>query len=117
MDSKDLRRRGIIMAIEKAEVFVTSPARNFVVLKLTTTDGIVDLGDAALNGRELVTAEYLKTIAPTLIRKAMEPYDLFWMEDTTPAEDNLQFLRLVREHTTPPSPSVRSSIRGPTTSP
>ncbi|HWU45546.1 MAG TPA: D-mannonate dehydratase ManD [Humibacter sp.] len=33
--------------------------------------------------------------------KALEPYDLFWLEDCTPAE-NQQALRLVRQHTTTP---------------
>jgi mannonate dehydratase len=31
--------------------------------------------------------------------KSLEPYDLFWLEDCTPAE-NQEALRLVREHTT-----------------
>ncbi len=34
------------MIIDKAEVIVTSPDRNFVTLKLTTADGITGLGDA-----------------------------------------------------------------------
>ena len=33
--------------------------------------------------------------------KALEPYDLFWLEDATPAEDQ-SALRLVRAHTTTP---------------
>lgn len=33
--------------------------------------------------------------------KSLEPYDLFWLEDVTPAE-NQQALRLVRQHTTTP---------------
>ncbi|MET0355032.1 MAG: bifunctional D-altronate/D-mannonate dehydratase, partial [Plantibacter flavus] len=41
------------MIIDKAEVIVTSPDRNFVTLKLTTDDGLTGLGDATLNGREL----------------------------------------------------------------
>ena len=48
------------MRIERAEVIVTSPGRNFVTLKLTTTDGVVGLGDATLNGRELAVASYLR---------------------------------------------------------
>lgn len=35
------------------------------------------------------------------VGKALEPYDLFWLEDCTPAESQ-QALRLVREHTTTP---------------
>ena len=34
------------MRIDKAEVIVTSPDRNFVTLRLTTDDGLVGLGDA-----------------------------------------------------------------------
>lgn len=48
------------MIIDKAEVFVCSPTRNFVTLQLTTDDGIVGVGDATLNGRELAVASYLK---------------------------------------------------------
>ncbi|NYE96167.1 mannonate dehydratase [Psychromicrobium silvestre] len=33
--------------------------------------------------------------------KSLEPYDLFWLEDCTPAE-NQESLRLVRQHTTTP---------------
>lgn len=46
--------------IARAEVFVTSPSRNFVTLKLTTADGVTGIGDATLNGRELAVASYLK---------------------------------------------------------
>jgi mannonate dehydratase len=33
--------------------------------------------------------------------KALEPYDLFWLEDATPGEDQAA-LRLIRQHTTTP---------------
>jgi mannonate dehydratase len=45
--------------IAKAEVLVANPGRNFVTLRLTTDDGLVGLGDATLNGRELAVASYL----------------------------------------------------------
>ena len=48
------------MKISSAEVIVTSPTRNFVTLKLTTDDGVIGLGDATLNGRELAVAAYLR---------------------------------------------------------
>ncbi|NDL56021.1 D-mannonate dehydratase ManD [Phytoactinopolyspora mesophila] len=35
------------------------------------------------------------------VAKALEPYDLFWLEDCTPAE-NQEALRLVRQHSTTP---------------
>ncbi len=54
-------------AIEKVEVLVAGPGRNFVTLRLTTADGVVGLGDATLNGRELAVASYLRDhIAPLL---------------------------------------------------
>jgi mannonate dehydratase len=43
----------------------------------------------------------LTPIQAAKLGKALEPYDLFWMEDCTPAE-NQDGLRLVREHTTTP---------------
>jgi mannonate dehydratase len=46
--------------IEQAEVIVTSPGRNFVTLKLVTSDGVVGYGDATLNGRELAVVSYLR---------------------------------------------------------
>ncbi|GAA1993353.1 D-mannonate dehydratase ManD [Microbacterium pumilum] len=56
------------MIIDKAEVIVTSPGRNFVTLRLTTDEGHVGIGDATLNGRELAVVSYLKDhVAPLLI--------------------------------------------------
>lgn len=56
------------MSIDKAEVIVTSPDRNFVTLKLTTADGLSGLGDATLNGRELAVVAYLtEHVVPLLI--------------------------------------------------
>lgn len=56
------------MRIVSAEVFVTSPGRNFVTLRITTEDGVVGLGDATLNGRELAVHSYLDShLVPLLI--------------------------------------------------
>jgi mannonate dehydratase len=56
------------MRIDKAEVIVTSPDRNFVTLRLTTDDGLVGLGDATLNGRELAVVAYLQEhVVPLLL--------------------------------------------------
>jgi L-alanine-DL-glutamate epimerase and related enzymes of enolase superfamily len=64
--------------IVRADVIVTSPTRNFVTLRLTTDDGLVGLGDATLNGRELAVASYLTDHAtPLLIGK-----DAHRIEDT-----------------------------------
>ncbi|MEU0007196.1 D-mannonate dehydratase ManD [Streptomyces sp. NPDC006314] len=40
-------------------------------------------------------------IQAAYLGKALEPYDLFWLEDATPAEDQAA-LRLIRQHTTTP---------------
>ncbi|MFG2040099.1 D-mannonate dehydratase ManD [Dactylosporangium sp. NPDC048998] len=56
------------MIIDRAEVIVTSPDRNFVTLKLTTGDGLTGLGDATLNGRELAVVAYLRDhVVPLLL--------------------------------------------------
>lgn len=54
--------------IERVEVLVSSPSRNYVTLRLATRDGIVGLGDATVNGRELAAASYLRDhVGPLLI--------------------------------------------------
>ena len=70
------------MIIDKAEVIVTSPDRNFVTLKLTTDEGHIGLGDATLNGRELAVVTYLREhVVPLLIGM-----------DASRIEDTWQFL-------------------------
>ena len=70
------------MKIEHAEVIVTSPNRNYVTLRITTDDGLVGLGDATLNGRELSVVSYLADhIVPLLIGR-----------DAAAIEDTWQFL-------------------------
>ena len=54
--------------IVDARVIVTCPGRNFVTLRIETRSGIVGLGDATLNGRELSVASYLTDhVVPNLI--------------------------------------------------
>jgi mannonate dehydratase len=68
--------------IDQAEIIVTSPDRNFVTLRLTTDDGLVGIGDATLNGRELAVVAYLKEhVAQLLIGR-----------DASRIEDTWQFL-------------------------
>lgn len=70
------------MRIDRAEVIVTSPNRNFVTLKLTTDDGLTGLGDATLNGREQSVVSYLADhVVPLLIGR-----------DAHAIEDTWQFL-------------------------
>lgn len=56
------------MKIVDADVIVTCPGRNYVLLKLTTDNGLVGYGDATLNGRELAVEAYLREhVCPLLI--------------------------------------------------
>jgi len=67
------------MKITDAKVFVCSPGRNFVTLKLTTEDGISGLGDATLNGRELSVASYLTDhLIPLLIGRDARRIEDTW---------------------------------------
>jgi class 3 adenylate cyclase len=68
-----------VNTIESAEVFVASPGRNFVTLRITTSDGVTGLGDATLNGRELAVASYLRDhIVPLLIGKDPARIEDMW---------------------------------------
>src|SRR5450756_555263 len=67
------------MRIESADVVVTSPGRNFVTLKLTTSDGVVGLGDATVNGRELAVASYLSDhVAALLVGREADNIEDTW---------------------------------------
>lgn len=67
------------MSIDKAEVIVTSPDRNFVTLKITTADGVTGLGDATLNGRELSVVAYLaEHVVPLLIGADEDRIEDMW---------------------------------------
>src|SRR3954464_11398220 len=66
------------MLITSAEVLVASPGRNFVTLRITTSDGVTGLGDGTVNGRELSVASYLTDhVVPLLIGR-----DAHQIEDT-----------------------------------
>ncbi|MGY5765077.1 D-mannonate dehydratase ManD [Brachybacterium sp. DNPG3] len=67
------------MAIERIDVIVTSPGRNFVTAKITTSDGVIGWGDGTLNGRELAVASYLRDhVAPTLIGRDESQIESIW---------------------------------------
>src|SRR5215469_5157197 len=67
-----------MLKIVSAKVIVTCPGRNFVTLKLETSDGVTGVGDATLNGRELAVASYLNDhVVPLLIGR-----DAHRIEDT-----------------------------------
>jgi len=68
-----------VSKIERAEVFVASPGRSFVTLRLTTSDGVTGLGDATLNGRELAVASYLRDhVVPLLIGRDPARIEDIW---------------------------------------
>ena len=65
------------MKITQARLFLCSPDRNFVTLRIDTDEGIYGLGDATLNGRELAVASYLSEhVLPCLVGR-----DPFAIED------------------------------------
>lgn len=67
-----------MLKIVSAKVIVTCPGRNFVTLKIETSDGLTGIGDATLNGRELSVASYLTDhVIPCLIGR-----DAHNIEDT-----------------------------------
>src|SRR6187431_3280462 len=65
--------------IVAARVIVTCPGRNFVTLKIETSDGVYGLGDATLNGRELAVASYLTDhVIPCLIGRDAHRIEDIW---------------------------------------
>ncbi|MGY2736948.1 D-mannonate dehydratase ManD [Sphingomonas sp. UYP23] len=67
------------MKIINAQVFVCSPGRNFVTLKIETDAGITGIGDATVNGRELSVASYLTDhLCPALIGRDASAIEDTW---------------------------------------
>lgn len=65
--------------IESAEVIVCSPGRNYVTVKIVTSDGVVGWGDATVNGRELAVASYLRDhVCPLLIGRDAQRIEQTW---------------------------------------
>ena len=65
--------------ITAAKVIVTCPGRNFVTLKIETSDGVHGVGDATLNGRELSVASYLTDhVIPCLIGRDAHQIEDIW---------------------------------------
>ena len=62
------------LKITEVRVIVTNPGRNYVLVKIMTSEsGLYGVGDATLNGRELAVATDLeKHIAPVLIGRDPE---------------------------------------------
>jgi len=67
------------LVIDRVEVIVASPGRNFVTLKVVTTEGLVGWGDATLNGRELAVASYLRDhVGPLLPGRDAHAVESTW---------------------------------------
>jgi mannonate dehydratase len=63
------------MKIADGRVIVTSPGRNYVTVKIETSDGVYGIGDGTLNGRELAVASYLEDHLLPVIR-GRDPGDI-----------------------------------------
>lgn len=48
------------MQIKKVETILTCPGRNYLIVKITTEDGMIGYGDATLNGREMAVKAVLE---------------------------------------------------------
>ena len=68
------------LKITEVRVIVTCPDRNYVLVKVLTSEpGLYGVGDATLNGRELAVATVLeKHIAPMLIGRDPEQVEDIW---------------------------------------
>ncbi len=66
--------------ITRVKVLVTCPGRNYVLVKIETSDpGLYGWGDATLNGRELAVAEALEQhIAPLLVGRDPDRIEDTW---------------------------------------
>lgn len=67
------------MHITGAKVIVTCPGRNFVTLKIMTSEGVHGVGDATLNGREMAVVAYLQEhVIPVLIGRDPARIEDIW---------------------------------------
>jgi mannonate dehydratase len=67
------------MKIKEIKIFVTSPGRNFVTVKVITETGEYGLGDATVNGRELAVVAYLEEhVVPCLIGRDAHDIEDIW---------------------------------------
>ena len=67
------------MKIKEIKVFVCSPGRNFVTVKVITDEGTYGLGDATVNGREMAVVAYLEEhVAPCLVGRDPQEIEDIW---------------------------------------
>jgi len=68
-----------MLKIENIKVYVCSPGRNFVTVKIETDAGICGLGDATVNGREMAVVAYLEEhVTPCLIGRDAHSIEDIW---------------------------------------
>jgi L-alanine-DL-glutamate epimerase-like enolase superfamily enzyme len=108
------------MKITNPSVIVCSPDRNFVTLKIETVEGLIGIGDATLNGRELSVASYLTDhVIPCLIGRDAHQIIRKWA--TTPFGLKVAFRGLKRCmawaaaicFTNLPMPNCQANTTGP----
>ena len=67
------------MKIKQIKVFICSPGRNFVTVKVITDSGLCGLGDATVNGREMAVVTYLEEhLVPCLIGRSAHDIEDIW---------------------------------------
>lgn len=67
------------MKIKQIKVFICSPGRNFVTVKVITDSGLYGLGDATVNGREMAVVTYLEEhLVPCLIGRSAHDIEDIW---------------------------------------
>ena len=69
-----------VTTVARVDVLVTCPGRNYVAIKITTSDdGLYGWGDATLNGRELSVASFLRDhLAPILVGRDVDLIEDTW---------------------------------------
>lgn len=67
------------MEIKQIKVFICSPGRNFVTVRVITDSGLYGLGDATVNGREMAVVTYLEEhLVPCLIGRSAHDIEDIW---------------------------------------
>jgi len=67
------------LKIKQIKVFICSPGRNFVTVKVITDSGLYGLGDATVNGREMAVVTYLEEhLVPCLIGRSAHDIEDIW---------------------------------------
>lgn len=65
--------------IRDADVLLSRPGRNYVILRIETADGVIGWGDATLNGREKAVEAVLEYhVLPELIGRSAERVEDVW---------------------------------------